>query len=134
LQGEALPVSLNQPYHPAPIHSIKRMHDVVPVEYRQQAFHSSGRIAFSPRLNVFPEDPSGVLYGAHQRFLVGIIHNRTRLRNMSRFKLGLGDSFRRIFGRLWPVRIVWKRGAILIYRRELLSRVTVPITYTLQGS
>jgi hypothetical protein len=29
--------------------------------------------------------------------LVGIIHNRTRLRNMSRFKLGLGDSFRRDF-------------------------------------
>jgi hypothetical protein len=45
--------SLNQSYHPAPLYSIKGMHDVVPIEDGQQTFHRSNRVA-RPRLNVFP--------------------------------------------------------------------------------
>jgi hypothetical protein len=46
-------VSLNQSYHPAPLYSIKGMHDVVPVEYGQEMFHRSGSVA-RPGLNMFP--------------------------------------------------------------------------------
>jgi hypothetical protein len=54
------------------------VNDVILVEYRSQTFHGSRRVALSP-LNVFPEDAPGVLDGAQERLLVGIIHNRTQL-------------------------------------------------------
>jgi hypothetical protein len=57
-------VSLNQSYHPAPLYSIKGMHDVVPVEYGQEMFHRSGSVA-RPGLNIFPKDASSVLNGTN---------------------------------------------------------------------
>jgi hypothetical protein len=36
--------SLNQSYHPAPLYSVKGMHDVVPVEYGQATFYRSGSV------------------------------------------------------------------------------------------
>jgi hypothetical protein len=54
------------------------MHDVVPVEYGQETFYRSGSVA-RPGLNVFPQDAPSVLNGAHQRILVGIIHDGTQL-------------------------------------------------------
>ena len=60
----------DQPQHPAPIHSIERMHDIVLVEYRYQTLHGSRRVRL-PRLNVFPKDTPGVLDSAQERLLVG---------------------------------------------------------------
>jgi hypothetical protein len=57
-------VSLNQSYHPAPLYSIKGMHDVVPVEYGQEMFHRSGSVA-RPGFNIFPKDASSVLNGTN---------------------------------------------------------------------
>src|SRR5260221_14295637 len=68
----------DQPQHPAPIHSIERMHDIVLVEYRYQTLHGSGRVGL-PRLNVFPKDAPGVLDSAQDRLLVGIIHYTEQL-------------------------------------------------------
>jgi hypothetical protein len=56
--------SLNQSYHPAPLHSIKGMHDVVPIEYGQEMFHRSGSVTRS-WLNIFPQDASCVLNGTN---------------------------------------------------------------------
>jgi hypothetical protein len=56
--------SLNQSYHPAPLHSIKGMHHVVPVEYGQEPLHHSGRVAL-PGLNVFPQNSPSVLNGTN---------------------------------------------------------------------
>jgi hypothetical protein len=57
-------VSLNQSYHPAPLYSIKGVHNVVPVEYGQEMFHRSGSVAL-PGLNMFPQDASSVLNGTN---------------------------------------------------------------------
>jgi hypothetical protein len=84
-------VSLNQPHHPAPIHSVKCEHDVVPVEHRSQTFNGSHGVAPS-RLNVFPEDTPSVLKGSQNRLLVGTIHD---VRNsLNRTDSRLGRSFR----------------------------------------
>jgi hypothetical protein len=56
--------SLNQPYHPVPLYSVKGVHDVVPVEYGQEMFHCSGSVAW-PALNIFPQDASSVLNGTN---------------------------------------------------------------------
>jgi len=72
-------VVIDQSDHSAPIHPVKCVHDVVPIEYCQQALHGSRRVARS-RLNVLPEDAPGVLYGAHERILVGIIDNEIKVR------------------------------------------------------
>jgi len=48
--------------------------DLIPIEYRQQTCHRSRRVT-RPRLNVFPKDASGILDGAQNRVLVGIIHS-----------------------------------------------------------
>jgi hypothetical protein len=56
--------SLDQPYHPAQLHSTKRMHDVVPVEYGQETFRRSVSVAL-PGLNIFPQDASSVLKGTN---------------------------------------------------------------------
>ena len=61
-------VSLNQSYHPAPLYSVKGMHDVLPVEYGQETFYRSGSVA-RPGLNVFPKDAPGVLDGAQEQSL-----------------------------------------------------------------
>jgi hypothetical protein len=45
--------SLDQPYHSAPLYSIKCMNDVVSIEYGQQPLHRS-RWVTPRRLNVFP--------------------------------------------------------------------------------
>jgi hypothetical protein len=66
--------SLDQPYHPAAPYSIKRMNDVVPIEYGLQTFHRSRRVPRS-RLDIFPENAPGVLNGPYQNLLVGIIHS-----------------------------------------------------------
>jgi hypothetical protein len=65
--------SVDQPYHPAPLYSIKRMNDVVPIKHGQQTFRRSRRVARSG-LDVFPEDAPSVLDCAQERVLVGIIH------------------------------------------------------------
>jgi hypothetical protein len=70
--------SLNQSYHPTPIHPVKGMHDVVPVEYGQETFYRSGSVA-RPGLNVFPKDAPGVLDGAQDSLLVWIIHDTAQL-------------------------------------------------------
>ena len=57
-------VSLNQSYHPAPLYSIKGMHDVVPVEYGQEMFQRSGSVT-RPALKIFPKDASSVLNGTN---------------------------------------------------------------------
>jgi hypothetical protein len=57
-------VSLNQSYHPAPLYSVKGVHDLVPVEYGKETFHRSGRVA-RPGLNIFPKDASRVLEGTN---------------------------------------------------------------------
>jgi hypothetical protein len=56
--------SLNQSYHPAPLYSVKGVHDVVPVEYGQEMFHRSGSVA-RPGLNIFPKDASSILNGTN---------------------------------------------------------------------
>jgi len=61
--------SFHQPYHPAPLYSIERENDLVPIEHSLQAFHRSLRVP-----TVFPEDAPSVLNGANERILVGIIH------------------------------------------------------------
>ena len=55
--------SLDQPYHPAPLYSIKCMNDVVSIEYGQQPLHRS-RWVTRRWLNVFPQNAPSVLYGA----------------------------------------------------------------------
>jgi hypothetical protein len=57
-------VSLNQSYHPAPLYSVKGVHDVVPVEHGQEMLHRSGSVARSG-LNKFPKNASGVLNGTN---------------------------------------------------------------------
>jgi hypothetical protein len=91
-------VSLNQSYHPAPLYSVKGMHDVVPVEYGQETFYRSGSVA-RPGLNVFPKDAPGVLDGAQDSLLVWIIHdvrnslNRTDSRLKRNFRSSLALRF-----------------------------------------
>ena len=83
--------SVDQPYHPAPIHSVKGTHDVVPVKYGQETFYRSGSVA-RPGLNVFPKDAPSVLKGSQNRLLVGTIHD---VRNsLNRTDSRLGRSFR----------------------------------------
>jgi hypothetical protein len=69
--------SLNQSYHPAPLYSVKGVHDVVPVEYGQEMFHRSGSVA-RPGRNIFPQDASSVLNRTNERILIGIIHDGVR--------------------------------------------------------
>jgi hypothetical protein len=64
-------VSLNQSYHPAPLYSVKGMHNVLPVECGQETFYRSGSVA-RPGLNVFPKDALGVLDGSQDSLLVSI--------------------------------------------------------------
>jgi hypothetical protein len=71
-------VSLNQSYHPAPLYSVKGMHDVLPVEYGQKTFYRSGSVA-RPGLNIFPQDASSVFKGSQNRLLVWIIHDTAQL-------------------------------------------------------
>jgi hypothetical protein len=56
-------VSLNQSYHPAPLYSVKGVHDVVPVEYGQEMFNRPGDVARP--FNIFPQDASSVLNGTN---------------------------------------------------------------------
>lgn len=64
----------NQPYHPAPLYPIERVHDVIPVKHRQEAIDRSDSIAGTGR-NVLSQDTPGVLNGTNERILVGIIHD-----------------------------------------------------------
>ena len=67
------------------------MHDIVPVEYRQETFYRSGSVA-RPGFNVFPKDAPSVLKGSQNRLLVGTIHD---VRNsLNRTDSRLGRSFR----------------------------------------
>jgi hypothetical protein len=85
--------SLNQSYHPAPLYSVKGVHDVVPVEHGQETFHRSGSVTRS-WLSVFAQDAPSVLNGANDRILVGIVHGSTQLEKTRPFKLGELKSFR----------------------------------------
>jgi hypothetical protein len=69
--------SLNQSHNSAPIHPVKRMNDVVPIEHREKTFHSARCVAIA-RPNLFPKDSPGVLNGPHERLLVWIIHDCTQ--------------------------------------------------------
>ena len=66
--------SLHQPYHLAPLYSIKRMYNVAPIEHGKQTFHRSLRVPA-----VFPQDAPGVLNGANDGIVVGIVHDGTQL-------------------------------------------------------
>jgi hypothetical protein len=66
-------VSFDQSYHPPPLYPIERENDLVPIEHSLQTFHRSLRVPA-----VFPQDASGVLNGANERILVGVIHNGSR--------------------------------------------------------
>ena len=55
--------SVYQPHHSSPFHSIKSVHDVIPVENGKQVLHGARCIALS-RLDVFPKDAPGVFDGA----------------------------------------------------------------------
>jgi hypothetical protein len=61
--------SLNQSYRPAPIHAVKCVNDVAPVEHRKQMLHGSRRVPLS-RLTVFPKDAPGVFEGAQKRLRI----------------------------------------------------------------
>jgi hypothetical protein len=65
-------VSFDQSYHLAPLHSIKRMYKVAPVEHGKQTFHRSLRVPA-----VFPQDAPSVLNGANDGILIGTIHDGT---------------------------------------------------------
>ncbi|SHG50774.1 hypothetical protein SAMN05443248_1784 [Bradyrhizobium erythrophlei] len=69
---------VDQSERPASFHSVKGMHNLVPVEHREQTVHCSRRVTRA-QLNVFPQDAPGVLNGANDRVLVGAIHDATRL-------------------------------------------------------
>jgi hypothetical protein len=64
--------SFDQSYHLAPLYSIKRVSQVAPIEHGKQTFHRSFRVAA-----VFPQDVPGVLNGANDGILVGIVHDGT---------------------------------------------------------
>src|SRR5947207_12820423 len=65
-------VSFDQSYHLAPLYSVKGVHNVAPIEHGKQTFHRSLRVPA-----VFPQDAPGVLNGANDRILVGIVHDGT---------------------------------------------------------
>ena len=65
---------LDQSCHPPPRYSIKCVNKVAPVEYSQQAIHRPRRIS-RPWLDVFSQDPPGVLKGTNEHVLVRVIHN-----------------------------------------------------------
>ena len=65
-------VSLDQSYHLAPLYSVKGVHNVAPIEHGKQTFHRSLRVPA-----VFPQDAPGVLNGANDGILVGIVHDGT---------------------------------------------------------
>jgi hypothetical protein len=79
--------SFHRPYHPAPLYSIERENDLVPIEHSLQTFHRSLRVPA-----VFPQDAPGVLNGADERILVWIVHNGTQLYEI-RIKIGEEFSF-----------------------------------------
>ncbi len=66
------------------------MDDFGLIEYGQQTFHGSLRVAWS-RFNVFPQDAPSVLNGAQERVLVGIIHSGHATRQN---RDGLGGAIR----------------------------------------
>ena len=68
---------LEQSHHPAATNSIECMHKLALVEHDQQPVQRLCRVARS-RANVFFQDASCVLYGAHQRMLVRAIHKLTQ--------------------------------------------------------
>jgi hypothetical protein len=53
----------DQAQHSSPLHSTKSVHDVIFVEYSQQALHSL-RCVTLPRLDELSKDAPGGLYGA----------------------------------------------------------------------
>jgi hypothetical protein len=64
---------VDQAQHSPPFYSIEGMHDVTVIEYGQQTLQGLRFIARS-RVNVFPKDAPGVLYGPQKRVLVGGTH------------------------------------------------------------
>ena len=70
--------SLDQSYYPPSLYSIKCVNKVAPIEDSQQPLHRSRRIS-RPRLDVFSQDPPGVLKGTNEHVLVGVIHSSTPL-------------------------------------------------------
>jgi len=83
-------LSFDQSYYLAPLYSIKRMYNVAPIEHGKQTFHRSLRVPA-----VFPQDAPGVLNGANDGILVGIVHDRyatPRKRN---------QDWRQIFVPVW---------------------------------
>src|SRR4030088_3401574 len=118
------------------------MLDVVPVEYGQQAFHGSRCVTLSPLL-VFPKDAPGVLDGAQDSLLVGIIHNATQLpqnRDSSRrrpIRSGIDrlaaplhggfDVFWLYMAPAFPLGLVAVlREALKVFRRKLSGSHTLP--------
>ena len=74
--------SLDQSYHLAPLYSIKRVYNVAPIEHGKQTFHRSLRVPA-----VFPQDAPGVLNGANDGILVGIVHDGTQLHESGKSRL-----------------------------------------------
>ena len=64
--------SFDQSYHLAPLYSVKGVHNVAPIEHGKQTFHRSLRVPA-----VFPQDVPGVLNGANDGIVVGIVHDST---------------------------------------------------------
>jgi hypothetical protein len=94
LHGGLLPcrafLSLDQSYHAPSLYSIKRMNDVAPIEHGKQTFHRSLRVPA-----VFPQDAPGVLNGANDGILVGIVHDSTQLHESG------NQDWRQIFVPVW---------------------------------
>src|SRR6266576_4695463 len=65
-------VSFDQSYHLAPLYSVKGVHNVAPIEHGKQTFHRSLRVPA-----VFPQDAPGVLNGANDGIVVGIVNDGT---------------------------------------------------------
>jgi hypothetical protein len=104
-------VSFDQSYHLAPLYSVKGVYNVAPIEHGKQTFHRSLRVPA-----VFPQDVPGVLNGANDGILVGIVHDGTQLH-----EIGIQDGGR-IFVPLWRCGFMSRRLKATV-ARSVYSRV-----------
>jgi hypothetical protein len=93
--------SVNQSLNFAPVHSIKRMHDIAFVEYGQKAFHRAYGVAVARR-DVLGKDASRILHSTQYRFLIGCTQAELLASRSREFKRKPADSFQpaRCHGRL----------------------------------
>jgi hypothetical protein len=103
--------SFNQSYHPAPLYSIKGKSNVIPIKHGLQTFHRSLRVPA-----VFSQDTPGVLNGANDGILVGIVHDGTQLHESG------NQDWKQIFVPLWRCGFMSRRLNATV-ARSVYSRV-----------